>query len=388
MTLIPTIQTIGVLTGGGDCAGLNAVIRAVVKTAVWVYGWRVLGIEDGFEGLILPDKIRPLTLDDVRGILPRGGTILGTTNRANPFEYEIEIDGEVKTQDLSEDVIRKAKALGLNALVVIGGEGSLNIANKLMQKGLKVVGVPKTIDNDLGGTQVTFGFDTAVNVVTEALDRLHTTAESHHRTLILEVMGRNAGWIALKAGIAGGADIILIPEIPYELDVVIEKIQARRQRKAGFSVIVVAEGARPAGGEMVYQAEREIGGVRRLGGVGDMLAQQLRKRVQGEVRVTVLGYLQRGGSPSAYDRLLASRFGAMAVHLIAEAKLGSMVSLENDRITAVPIAEAIASLKQVPLFEENGKFSDLLLTAFGLGICMGKHPEEISRMVANKKAIK
>lgn len=371
------INRIGVLTGGGDCPGLNAVIRAAVKTAIQEYGWEVLGIEDGFEGLIQPGKVRPLSLEDVHGILPRGGTILGTTNRANPFQYEIQVDGEIKTFDVSDDVIRHVQVLGIDALIVIGGDGSLRIASQLIDKGLKAVGVPKTIDNDLDKTEVTFGFDTTVNVVMEALDRLHTTAESHHRILILEVMGRNAGWIALKAGIAGGADIILIPEIPYEIGQIAATLQARRRRRATFSLIVVAEGARPVGGAEVYQPGREIGGAMRLGGIGEALAAQVRERIGGEVRVTVLGYLQRGGSPSAFDRLLASRFGAMAVHLIAEGRLGEMVALEDDQIVAVPIAEAIARTNLVPIQGKDRPFSDLVLTAFGLGIGLGNSREEI-----------
>jgi phosphofructokinase-like protein len=370
------IQRIGVLTGGGDCPGLNAVIRAAVNTAINEYGWDVLGIEDGFEGLIQPGKVRPLTLADVRDILARGGTILGTTNRANPFHYEVEVDGEVKTFDVSDDVVRHAQVLGIDALVVIGGDGSLRIAHELMQKGLKGVGVPKTIDSDLQGTVITFGFDTAVNTAMDALDKLRTTAESHHRVIILEVMGRDAGWIALKAGIAGGAEVILIPEIPYDLNVIADKIARRNRSGSKFSIVVVAEGARPVGGEAIYQAEREVGGVRRLGGIGEILAAQLKQRCQAEVRVTVLGHLQRGGSPTAFDRLLASRFGSMAVHLIAEGKLGHMVALQDECIIAVPIAEAVAQQKFVPLK------SDILLTAFGLDVCLGNTREAIEKMQA------
>lgn len=370
-TPAPKQMRIGVLTGGGDCPGLNAVIRAVVKTAINEYGWEVLGVEDGFEGLIQPGKVRLLTAADVRGILPRGGTILGTTNRANPFQYEVEIEGGVQVFDVSDDVVRHAQVLGMDALIVIGGDGSLRIAHELMQKGLKIVGVPKTIDNDLQGTVVTFGFDTAVNTAMDALDKLHTTAESHHRVIILEVMGRNAGWIALKAGIAGGADVILIPEIPYDLDVVADKINRRNRQGAKFSIVVVAEGAMPAGGEAVYQAEREMGGVRRLGGVGEVLATQLKARCQAEVRVTILGHLQRGGSPSAFDRLLATRFGAIAVHLVAQDRCGHMVALQDERIISVPIAEAVKQQKFVPLD------SDILLTAFGLDICLGNSRQAI-----------
>jgi len=365
---------IGVLTGGGDCPGLNAVIRAVVKTAINEYDWEVFGIEDGFEGLIQPGKVRQLTLEDVRGILPRGGTILGTTNRANPFEYPVETDEGTRFFDVSGDVVRHAQVLGIEVLIVIGGDGSLRIANELMEKGLKVVGVPKTIDNDLGETLVTFGFDTALNTAMEALDKLHTTAESHHRVIILEVMGRDAGWIALEAGISGGADVILIPEIPYNLDVIAEKIHARNERGAKFSTIVVAEGSKPTGGQATYQLEQEIGGMQRLGGIGEVFARQLKECCEVEVRVTVLGHLQRGGSPSAFDRLLASRFGAMAVHLVAQGKLGHMVALQGERIVSVPIAQAVAKQKFVPLD------SDLLLTAFGLDICLGESRKAIEKL--------
>ncbi len=364
-------KRIGVLTGGGDCPGLNAVIRAIVKTAYNDYNWEVIGIEDGFEGLIQPGKVRPLTPADVRGILPRGGTILGTTNRANPFHYEVEIDGEVKVFDVSDDVVRHAQVLGLDALIVIGGDGSLRIAHELMRKGLPVIGVPKTIDNDLSATIITFGFDTAINTAMEALDRLHTTAESHHRTIILEVMGREAGWIALEAGIAGDADIILIPEIPYDIEAVLGKIIARHRQGAKFSLIVAAEGAYPIGGQPVYQGVREIGGVKRLGGIGEIVAQEIRERRISDVRVTVLGHLQRGGSPSAFDRILATRFGTAAVHLVAQGKLGEMVALQGAGVTSVPIAKAVAQQKLVSLE------SDIVRTAFDLGICLGRKRAEL-----------
>ncbi len=366
-------KCIGVLTGGGDCPGLNAVIRAVVKTAVNEYGWKVLGVEDGFEGLIQPGKVRPLSPADVRGILPRGGTILGTTNRANPFSYEVDVDGEVNVFDVSDDVVRHTQVLGMDALIVIGGDGSLHIANQLSQKGLKVVGVPKTIDNDLPGTLVTFGFDTAITTAMEALDKLHTTAESHHRVIILELMGRDAGWIALKAGIAGGADVILIPEIPYNLETVVEKVQSRSRRGAKFSIIVVAEGATPEDGKAIYKAHRTVGAVRRLGGVGEALAERLREMINIEVRVTVLGHLQRGGSPTAFDRLLGSRFGTMAVHLVAEGKLNHMVALDNDDVISIPLAEAVGGQKFVPLD------SDIIQTAFSLGLCLGNTRAFISQ---------
>jgi 6-phosphofructokinase 1 len=361
-----TIQRLGLLTGGGDCPGLNAVIRAVVKTAFNAYGWEVLGIEDGFEGLIKPGKVRLLDATDVRGLLPRGGTILGSTNRANPFHYEVRTNGEIKVFDVSETVVHRAREYGIEVLIVIGGDGTMRIAHELMQKGLQVVGVPKTIDNDLSGTEVAVGFDTAVNTAMEALDKLHTTAESHHRVLVVEVMGRHAGWIALAAGVAGGADVILIPEIPYCLDVITEKIMQRTHSGVQFSIVVVAEGSMPLGGEAAYRAERDLGGPARLGGIGELVAAQVRRTCQADVRVTVLGHLQRGGSPTAFDRLLATRFGSMAVHMIAQGQVGHMVALHNGHITPVPMSEAVSRPQQVPL--DN----DLVRAALGLNICLGK----------------
>lgn len=371
------IKRVGVLTGGGDCPGLNAVIRAVVKTAKNEYGWEILGIEDGFEGLIQPGKVRPLGFSDVRGILPRGGTILGTTNRANPFHYEVLTKDGIKTFDVSDDIIRHIQILGLDALIVIGGDGSLRIAHELSNKGVHVVGVPKTIDNDLQQTLITFGFDTALNTAMEALDRLHTTAESHHRVIILEVMGRDAGWIALEAGIAGGADVILIPEIPYDVQEINRKFQSRLQRGAKFSIIVVAEGAHAIGSKPIYLQRQEVGEQRRLGGIGEVLAQQIQDCCQVNIRVTVLGHLQRGGSPTAFDRLLASRFGAMAVHTVAQGKFDHMVALKGAEILPVPMADAIATQKFVPLA------SDIVRTAFGLDINLGRRRNEIELMYTN-----
>ncbi len=359
-------QRIAVLTGGGDCPGLNAVIRAVVKTAISDYGWEVLGIEDGFEGLIQPGKIRPLGLGDVRGILPRGGTILGASNRANPFAYRVRgADGAVREFNVANDVVTRLQVLGILALVVIGGDGTLHIAKELGSMGAPIVAVPKTIDNDLAGTDVTFGFDTAVDTATQALDKLHSTAESHHRVMILEVMGRDAGWIALHAGLAGGADVILIPEIPYHVESIAEKVQARASTGARFSVIVVAEGAAPAGGTQVYLATQDPVAGQRLGGISNQLAADLASRLEMEVRVTILGHVQRGGTPSASDRVLATRFGSEAVRLIAAGKLDHMVALRGEQLAAIPIAEAISRLKRVPL---DG---DLLRAARSLGICLG-----------------
>jgi 6-phosphofructokinase 1 len=356
-------RRIGVLTGGGDCPGLNAVIRAVVKTAITQYGWQVVGIEDGFDGLLF-NRTRPLRLDDVRGLLPRGGTILGTTNRGNPFSYRVPVGDYYETRDLSYQVVANFHALALDALIVIGGDGSLKIALELIGKGLPIVGVPKTIDNDLTGTDVTFGFDTALATATEAIDKLHTTAESHHRVMTVEVMGRNAGWIALEAGIAGGADGILIPEIPFGYAPLGAMIARRDRLGHKFSIIVVAEGAVPVGGQEVYQATKPET-VPRLGGIGAMVAAELERRTEREARALVLGYLQRGGSPDAFDRLLATRFGAAAVHLVANQEFGKMVALRGWRVTSFPIADAVAKLKRVP---PDG---ELVRAARDMGIVFG-----------------
>ena len=358
-----SMQRIAVLTGGGDCPGLNAVIRAVVKTANQ-YGIEVIGIRDGFRGAVEADLI-PLGINEVSGILPRGGTILGTTNRDNPFAYR-GADGSQEPQDRSGTVLANLQKAGVEALLTIGGDGSLRIALEFAQLGLKVVGIPKTIDNDLMATDQTFGFQTAVATAQEALDRLHSTAESHHRVMILEVMGRYAGWIALYAGVAGGADVILIPEIPYKLYKIALAVRERAQRGKKFSIIVVAEGARPEGGEMVVQ--RRLNNRPepiKLGGIGAKLAQDLEAYTGIENRVTVLGHLQRGGSPVAYDRLLATSYGAAAVDAVLEEDFGTMVALQGRNIVRVPLVEAVNRLKQVPLTDP------VLLAARNLGIEMG-----------------
>jgi ATP-dependent phosphofructokinase / diphosphate-dependent phosphofructokinase len=359
-------QRIAVLTGGGDCPGLNAVIRAVVKTAINDFNWEVLGVEDGFEGLIQPGKVRPLGLADVRGILPRGGTIIGSSNRANPFAYRVRgPDGTSKEFNVAQDVVTRLEVLGVLALIVIGGDGSLHIASDLGDMGARIIGVPKTIDNDLASTDVTFGFDTALDTATQAIDRLHSTAESHHRVMILEVMGRDAGWIAMHAGLAGGADVILIPELPYRVESIVDKIQRREQSGARFSVVVVAEGAYPQDGQQAFLESGNTRVSRRLGGIGNQLGEDLSCRLEMEVRVTVLGHVQRGGTPSASDRVLATRFGSEAVRLIAAGKIGFMVALRGEKIEAAPIAEAVSKLKRVPL---DG---DLVRTARSLGLCLG-----------------
>jgi 6-phosphofructokinase 1 len=359
------IRRVGVLTGGGDCPGLNAVIRAVVKRSVYQYGWDVIGIEDGFEGLILSDKTRLMSLGDVRGILPRGGTILGTTNRANPFAYRVRQDGQVVVRDMSQEVVQRIYDLGLDGLVVIGGDGSLRIGLEFYQMGVPIVGVPKTIDNDVALTDLTFGFDTALDTATEAIDKLHTTAESHHRIMIVEVMGRDAGWLALDAGLAGGADVILIPELPFHLEAIERKIEAREHEGAKFSIIVVAEGAQPAGGEQIYQESSDLLAPRRLGGMGQWVAARIREMMDREVRTTVLGHIQRGGSPSAFDRKLGTWFGSEAVELVARGAWGQMVALRGEQILAVPIADAVRLLKTVPLDGHRVR------TARAMGLCLG-----------------
>jgi len=342
------IEKIGVLTAGGDCPGLNAVIRAVVKTAIVEYGWKVIGIRDGYEGLILKGKTQPLLYDHVKGILSWGGTILGTSNRANPFAYTIKQGGKVITEDRSSIVLERIKELEIDALIVIGGDGTLSIGKQLYELGVPLVGVPKTIDNDLSATDITFGFDTALNTATEAIDKIRTTAESHHRVMIVEVMGRYAGWIALQAGLASGADIILIPEIPFNLDKICEVINERVQCGRTSSIIVVAEGAKPEGGNVVVKMiVDESTDAIRLGGIGDQIAAAIRDKVHLETRVTVLGHIQRGGSPSSFDRILSTRFGVAAVELLAEGKFGRMVCLKSPNIDSVPLSEAVQKLKTV-----------------------------------------
>lgn len=361
------VKKIGILTGGGDCPGLNAVIRGVVKSAIIRHGWQVIGIEDGFDGLLDLNRCKPLTLESVRGILPRGGTILGTTNRGNPFDCPVERDGKVVHMDCSDTVVENVRRLGIDALVAVGGEGSLKIALELSRKGVPVVGVPKTIDNDLGETDFTFGYNTALETATDALDKLHTTAESHHRVMIMEVMGRYAGWIALESGIAGGADVILIPEIPFDLEKICAAIKERSARGSRFSIIVAAEGAFPKGGErVVIKAADERTTIERLGGIGQYVARQVEQCLEMEVRVTVLGHLQRGGSPTTFDRALGSRFGTKAVQMVADGEFGRMACLRGRRILSVPMDDAIRELK---LVDPEG---EIVHTAEDLGIMLGR----------------
>ncbi len=360
-------KTIAILTGGGDCPGLNAVIRGVVRAAVLQRGWRVLGVEDGFDGLVETPRVRNLDLAAVRGILPRGGTILGTSNRGNPFAYPLKTGTETRLVDVSSRVLENFRQIGADALVAVGGDGTLKIARRLNDLGLPVVGVPKTIDNDLKGTDVTFGYNTAVGVVTEALDRLHTTAESHNRVMIVEVMGRDAGWIALESGIAGSADVILIPEIPFDIQRVCDAITLRRDGGSRFSIVVVAEGAFPKGGDKTVQlsAEKNLG-VERLGGIGRFLASQIETCLDMEVRVVVLGHVQRGGTPSPFDRILSSRFGVKAVELIDQGAFGKMVALQGRSVVAVDIDEAVGNLNLV------APEGELIHAAEALGIMTGR----------------
>ncbi|WP_223646433.1 6-phosphofructokinase [Corallococcus sp. EGB] len=334
---------LGVLTGGGDCPGLNALIRGLVRRGVHEFGHSFVGIENGYMGLVEPELVRPLGVEDTRGILPKGGTILGTSNKANPFSYPVRESSGWVEMDLSDQALRRCEELRLDGLVAIGGDGTLSIAHQLADKGLKVVGCPKTIDNDLSGTDQTFGFDTARLIVTEALDRLHSTAEAHDRVMVVEIMGRHAGFLTLESGIAGGADLILIPEIPYRVESVLETLKRRATRRRSFSIIAISEGAYPEGGALSVLAEAADipgRGVVRLGGSGKVCADLLARHIDAEIRVTVLGHLQRGGSPSAADRVLATRYGCKVLDLVRDGQWGHMVALRNNDVVAVPLSES------------------------------------------------
>jgi ATP-dependent phosphofructokinase / diphosphate-dependent phosphofructokinase len=357
-------KKIGVVTGGGDCPGLNAVIRAVAKAAA-KRGWEAVGILGGYVGLLEPRQVMPLDYRAIGGLLTRGGTILGTANRGRFSAKTGHGESRQLPKELLDDTLNGMKALGLEALVTIGGDGSLSIAQQMHEHGIPVVGVPKTIDNDLVGTLMTFGFDSAVACATDALDRLHTTAESHNRVMVLEVMGRYAGWIALYAGVAGGGDVILIPEIPFSYNSLCAKIKERESQGKLFTLVVVAEGAREKGGEFVTSAGQEENREARLGGIGAMVAAEIEKRTGKEARNCVLGHLQRGGSPTTFDRALCSMFGAAAVDLVAAGDFGKMVAFTGQQVGAVPIKQAVGTLKTVPL---NG---GLARTARALGICLG-----------------
>ncbi|HYF59551.1 MAG TPA: ATP-dependent 6-phosphofructokinase [Burkholderiaceae bacterium] len=342
-------RRIGLLTGGGDCPGLNAVIRAVTRTARSTFGATVIGIEDGFEGL-LGGRIRELDYGEVAGLIGEGGTVLGTTNKGDPWHFPVPgPDGTLEIADVSDRMLERIRELALDTLVVVGGDGSMHIAERFARRGVAVVGVPKTIDNDLAATDTTFGFDTAVSIVSEAIDRLTTTASSHHRVMVIEVMGRYAGWIALAGGMAGGADTILIPEIPFRWDSVFRHVRHRAMRGRRFSIVCVAEGAKlPEGGEVLKGMDRRRTDARQLGGIGAVVARRIEEGTGLETRVTVLGHLQRGGSPTAYDRILATRFGVAAAEAACRGESGVMVGLRGTEIVTAPIADAISSLRTVP----------------------------------------
>lgn len=364
--LTKSIKRVAISTGGGDAPGLNAVIRAAVLSGL-KRGWEMYGIRDGFHGMLTPEQypeggIIRLTRDRVRGITHLGGTIIGTSNRNNPMRYPIVLpDGRKEEVDRTDEIVRAFALHQLDALITVGGDGSLEIGNVLSKKGLRVIAVPKTIDNDLDKTDQTFGFDTAVAFAVEGIDRLHSTAASHGRVMVVEVMGRYAGWIALEAGISGSADIILIPEIPYDINKVLDKIKEREEAGRFFTIVVVAEGAKPIGGD-VSIIEKQAGRAERLGGIGERVAAEIMELTGKETRLVVLGHLLRGGTPTAFDRLIALRFGAAAIRALAEGESGVMIALDPPHMKTVPIEEAIGQMKQVPLD------SDIIQTARDLGI--------------------
>ena len=358
------IKKIALLTGGGDCPGLNAVIRAVTRSAILNYGYEVIGYKFGYRGLYNNDFIK-LDLKTVSGLPPRGGTILYSSNKDNLFDYLVEEDGNMVKKDVSDVAVDNMKKEGVDVLIVIGGDGTLTSARDFARKGIKVIGVPKTIDNDLGSTDITFGFNTSIDIATEALDRLHTTAESHHRIMILEVMGRNAGFIALESGIAGSADVILLPEIPYDINKIVEKVEERKSQGKLFTIIVVAEGAKSKDGDVIVAkiVENSPDPIR-LGGSGNKLAEDLEKLVNGrEVRCTVLGHIQRGGTTCTFDRILSTRYGVAAVELIEQGKFGSMVCLKGNEVTYDSLENVIGNNKKV---DPNG---ELVTVAKKIGIC-------------------
>ncbi len=359
------LRRVGILTGGGDCPGLNAVIRGIAKPAMQYFGATVIGIEDGFEGFV-EGRARELSPKDIGGIVNLGGTILGTSNKGNPFQFPVETPSGIEVYDYSDHAIRNYKDWQLDALFAIGGDGTMHIVDRFTERGLNMVGVPKTIDNDLSATDVTFGFDSAVSVATEAIDRLHTTASAHHRVMIIELMGRYAGWIALSAGLAGGADVILIPEIPFNWNKVYEHVLKRGKRGSRFSIVAVAEGAKPAQGDIVVkETDKKRTDPIRLGGIGEYVGRMIQDNTGLETRVAVLGHVQRGGSPTAHDRVLATRFGSMALQIASEGRFGHMVSLRGTEVTAVPVKEAILQLRTVP------PDSQLILAARAVGTSFG-----------------
>jgi ATP-dependent phosphofructokinase / diphosphate-dependent phosphofructokinase len=359
------MKRIAILTGGGDAPGLNAALRAAVKTAINDYHLEVLGIRNGFDGFLQENGVIKLDNQRVQGILPRGGTILGTANRGNPFAYQVEKDGQTITIDRSQDTINRINEIGIDALIVIGGDGTLRIGRELWDLGIPVVGIPKTIDNDINLTDSTFGFDTAVNVAVDAFDRLHTTAESHHRVIVLELMGRDAGFIALYAGIAGGADVILIPEIPFSYESIMQKLHQRVEAGTQFSLIAVSEGAYPFGGQQKYWMQADSVYSARLGGMGEQIMHTLMEKSGLEVRTTVLGHLQRGGTPTAFDRWLATRFGVAAVNMVINRQFGRMTALHGNVVNHVSLAEALETPKRVNIH------GDTVCSARSVGISLG-----------------
>ena len=378
-------RRIAINTGGGDAPGLNAVIRSVALSAL-NRGWEVFGVRRGYEGLIAddPEGIIPLDRDAVRGIAHLGGTILGTTNRGDPFRYPVAKNGEMVPTDVSQRIVDRFRERGLEALVALGGDGSMSIAHKLVQRGLpRVIGVPKTIDNDLKGTNVTFGFATAVETTTDALDKLHSTAQAHRRVMVVEVMGRHAGWIALHAGIAGGADVILMPEVPYGIEQVCEKIRERYERRRDFAIVVVAEGAKEVGGAELYKQEKDTFKEHAvLGGLGERLARQIEGATGCEARSVVLGHLQRGGSPVSFDRLLAQRLGTAAVRYIANGHESGMVADVSGQLQLLPLEKVTGGTRTVDVH------GDTVATARDVGICFGDEPVGtcVARVAAHAKA--
>ena len=362
------MKKIVISTGGGDAPGLNAVIYAVVHSC-YRRGWEVYGSRSGYKGLLNPDELQPLTRKDVEGIYATGGTILGSTNKGNPFSTPVEnLAGEIQIVDVSDKIMNNFKRMGFDCHIAIGGDGSLEIAHQFSLKGMPVIGVPKTIDNDLEATDRTFGFDTAVSTATEALDKLHSTAKSHDRVMVVEVMGRDSGWIALYSGISGGADVILLPEIPFDMDAVCQKITNNELHGKDYAIVVVAEGASAQGRAVINKGKGELGRAELvLGGVGEWVAAEIRKQIHKDTRSLVLGHLQRGGSPTTFDRLLALRFGAAAVRMVEDGIFGNMVALSASSMVPVPLADAVKSRKKVDLT------SDKVLTAREIGICLGDY---------------
>ena len=358
-------KRIAILTGGGDCPGINAVIRALTKKAITDYGMEVLGFEDGYEGLV-NNRYRKLGYDDVSGILTAGGTVLGTSKVANPYHYAVKKGDKIDYVDRSREALNNIRNLGIDCLLCIGGDGSLGIAHRLFQDGIPVVGIPKTIDNDIRGTDITFGFDTAVQIATDGIDRLHTTAQSHHRIMIIEVMGHNAGWIALHSGIAGGGDVILIPEIPYRIESVADVVIRRNKKGRRFSIIVVAEGAKPEGGDIVIsRIVKESQDPVRLGGIGFVLGEQIENETGLETRTVVMGHLLRGGTPTAFDRVLATQLGSEAVEMVRNGKFGFMVGIVSGSLAHVPLETVSKGPRTVPLDHPLVHAARSIGTSFG-----------------------